>query len=317
MHLSENQLAAFRKRSVPAADLIAIDSHLAACEECRARLEPARLVLPPAVTHLTFEDVQALAEGKSRPSAASHARSCASCLAEVADLKAFLPQAAPRRSSFKYWAVAAALLAIVSPLTWKLSRKEPMPAEESALVQTALRDQRLPIPESIAALHLNSELLLGASPTQASFRVLQPLGGATITARPQFSWDAFDGATEYRVAIFDRDFKKIAESAVLTGLNWTPDRDFPTGATYSWSVTARRGDTEIRSPLPPAPEAQFIVPTAAELAHIDDLRQHYPKAHLLLACVYARAGALSDARRELALQPDSPAIRGLLASIPK
>jgi Putative zinc-finger len=40
-HLSTDQLERYRRRALPAAELLALDDHIAACEPCRERLAAA------------------------------------------------------------------------------------------------------------------------------------------------------------------------------------------------------------------------------------------------------------------------------------
>jgi anti-sigma factor ChrR (cupin superfamily) len=86
-HPSDETLASFLRRSASAGQLAEVDRHLAACEDCRTRLEKLtarsyswlvndiRQAAPQQ--HLEYEDVAALAEGRSVPAAAAHLRECA------------------------------------------------------------------------------------------------------------------------------------------------------------------------------------------------------------------------------------------------
>ena len=55
----------------------------------------------------------------------------------------------------------------------------------------------------------------------------------------------------------------------------------------------------MKAPVPPAPEARFQVVSAETAAEIDSARREHPANHLLLAVLYARAGALDDAAGEI------------------
>ena len=117
-HPTDATLAAFVRRTADAGSLIELDRHLAACADCRARLRSItgaadtlaalqRHISTRGAEHLTFEDVQALAENRASTEAAQHARVCPLCQAEVEDLRSVIVRTAPRRQW--YWAVAAAV----------------------------------------------------------------------------------------------------------------------------------------------------------------------------------------------------------------
>jgi len=103
------------------------------------------------------------------------------------------------------------------------------------------------------------------------------------------------------VAVFDENFEKVMESPALTGTEWEPDRPLPRGRIYNWQVTATIGGKTVHAPTPPAPEARFQV-VAQEIAdQMEAARRDHPDNHVLLAALYAKAGALADAGRELHL----------------
>jgi hypothetical protein len=359
-HLSDADLDAFRRRAPDPNVLIELDRHLADCADCRARLRSQSAAsgtvawLQHEISeaggggHLNYDDVRALAEGHSVPDAARHAAGCPSCRAEVEDLRAAIGQV-PRRRRW-YWAVAAAiLLAVASPLIWKswhspanaeftarvqddggtvaLDRKGKLhtssalaPADAAAVAE-ALRTGRLTTPEVVLELNRQKERLLGSGGTSArTFTLREPVGEAVLTGRPRFTWDRLEGAATYRVRVYDEEFRRLAESPPVSATEWTADRDLDAGHMYSWTVTADVGGQEIRAPLPPAPEAKFAVPSGGALAHIAEARRLHPEAHLLLASLYAGAGAWKQARAELEAlsrtNPDSAVVRGLEASLP-
>jgi hypothetical protein len=80
------------------------------------------------------------------------------------------------------------------------------------------------------------------------------------------------------------------------------------------------GGRQIRAPLPPAPEARFTVLAQPEAERLQQARQRYPDAHLMLAALFAQAGALEPARQELEAlaraNPGSPLVREIESSLP-
>lgn len=188
-------------------------------------------------------------------------------------------------------------------------------------VSLALKSARLPLDPAIAALPRNKETPLGRSDEVVPFELFHPSGEAAISDRPVFSWRELPRATAYRVSVYDGNANKIAESPEIAATQWTPDQPLSRGATYTWTVTATVGGQTVRAPVPPAPEARFVVLAADVVEPLIEAQREYPGAHLLLACLFARAGAFADARTEVralaAANPHSMLPRQLEDSLPK
>jgi anti-sigma factor RsiW len=153
------------------------------------------------------------------------------------------------------------------------------------------------LPASFSRLH--TETMLGAPEKAASFRVLTPVSCVAIGDRPAFAWEAMAGATSYRVMIYDVGYQKIAESPTLHEAKWQPSTALPRGTTYTWTVTAGGPAGSVREPAPPQPEAAFRVMKADEAALLQQEARRYAGDPLLLAVLYARAGAMPEAQAQL------------------
>ena len=139
------------------------------------------------------------------------------------------------------------------------------------------------------------------------------MGTAVMTDRPTFRWKPVAGASRYVVAIFDENFNQVAASPAITAAEWQLDQPLPRGRVYNWQVSATVGGKTVHSPVPPAPEARFQVAPPEAVAQIESARREHPANHLLLAALYARAGALDDAAAELdGLAATDPATAGTL-----
>ncbi|HTB20159.1 MAG TPA: tetratricopeptide repeat protein [Bryobacteraceae bacterium] len=316
----------------------------AQCTWLRADLAAA---LP--ADHLSEEAIQAAALGQSSPEAAEHLRSCPACRAEIDDLRLFIAAqrspGRPRRT--RLWAAAAAVLVVASTAAiWKIVQPagQPelvvtvrdsrgvvavdragvlhtpisLPPDYTALVTQSLKTGKLDSP-AMAGLARKPEFLLGDSTKQTQFALRQPVGETVATPQPEFSWTALLGATAYRVNIYDENFRGVAASPNLTSTTWMASQPLTPGQTYSWTVTARVGGRDVREPVPPAPEARFAVLAQARMDQLQAAERQYPDAHLLLAALYAQAGAFSGARRHLAAlqqeNPNSDLVRKLSASV--
>ncbi|MEO8033669.1 MAG: hypothetical protein ABI837_04505, partial [Acidobacteriota bacterium] len=102
--------------------------------------------------------------------------------------------------------------------------------------------------------------------------------------------------------------------------SWTPDTDLPPGRALSWQVTVYgKGGATTILPEPPDPPARFGIVSPAAASEIDAARRARPEDHLLLGLLYARAGILAEAVRELgshvAHHPDDIAAQRVLQSV--
>lgn len=105
-HLSATMIEQYRQRTLSAAELLAVDDHIAACQECRLQLAAAvpaatgvqATIAGPALAgeeafHLPREQLAAYVDGQIEPVereiAEGHLEYCGQCLDEVRDLRAF------------------------------------------------------------------------------------------------------------------------------------------------------------------------------------------------------------------------------------
>ncbi|HTT62695.1 MAG TPA: hypothetical protein VMG35_12660 [Bryobacteraceae bacterium] len=307
-----------------------------------------------AVGHLSYEDVRDAAEGKPSQAAVRHLESCQPCREEVADLAQFIPALASEPRAKRpvpvppvwRWAIAAILLAGLLPFAWwawrrsyepryrlalhdggavvaldsagKLHTPSPVPPVYAAQMQRALMTGRLPVPESYR--RAQPEVLLGSKPSPGPLLTIRhPSSEAVLTGRPRFEWTAPPGAGRYRVSVYDRAFRQVAQSPELNESQWIPPDELAAGQQYTWVVTARVAQQEVRAPVPPAPEARFTVLSRAEAASLEQLQRQYPDQHLMLAVSFAQAGVLSIARQEVEAlaraNPASPVVLEMEASL--
>jgi hypothetical protein len=145
------------------------------------------------------------------------------------------------------------------------------------------------------------------------------VGTVTMSDRPAFRWSAFDGADTCVVRIYDADFNEVAASPWLSETSWTVTRALERGRIYSWQVTARAGAKEIISPVKPAPEARFMTLDRAKANELAEAKSASAGSHLTLGILYAQAGLLDEAERELQAllraNPQSALAEKLLRSV--
>jgi hypothetical protein len=181
------------------------------------------------------------------------------------------------------------------------------PSHQQA-VRTALTAGRIGTPPELAELTKKAGVLMGGKAEGVSFALLSPVGTVVRTTRPTFHWQPLDGASAYVVNIYDSSFSKVATSPQLSATQWTIPSSLRHGIAYLWQVTALKDGKEIKSPVQPAPEARFKILEQAKVDELERVRRAYPNSHLLLGTLYAQAGLLDDAEREL---------RALVAANPK
>ncbi|HEV3332364.1 MAG TPA: zf-HC2 domain-containing protein [Bryobacteraceae bacterium] len=102
-HLSDEQIEAYRRRSLAAAQLLAVSEHIGGCEACRTRLAApdelaagirnvkAALQSTAGSVHLTYEALEAYVDGtmasENRVGLEAHTRDCPSCAADLEALQ--------------------------------------------------------------------------------------------------------------------------------------------------------------------------------------------------------------------------------------
>jgi anti-sigma factor RsiW len=200
----------------------------------------------------------------------------------------------------------------------KLSGAEDLPPAYQELLRKTLTSQRIERSSQLQGLTRPPSSLMGAN-EEREFSVLAPAGVVLISDRPAFRWSRLEGATGYVVEVYDEQFKKVTASPTITTLSWTATQPLSRGQVYSWQVKAVKDGQEVKVPRPPAPQAKFRVIDQGRLNEILAAEQAYGSSHLTLALLYARAGILSEAERELRVlqkaNPQSEIVRKLMRQL--
>ena len=112
-HLSETQLTEYRERALSPRELLAVDSHLASCDECHARLTRilpgvAKLESGEDPFHLDYKQhlepyVDGTANDIDREIVDSHVAVCSTCAAELRDLLEFKQQPVGHDGTKSWW----------------------------------------------------------------------------------------------------------------------------------------------------------------------------------------------------------------------
>jgi hypothetical protein len=202
--------------------------------------------------------------------------------------------------------------------TGRLVGLEELPEASRSLVRSVLTTKSLPKPEVLDKLTAPSIRLMDPTARENTFGLLGPSGPVIATDQPNLRWQALAGATSYTVSVFDADFNRVTRSAPQATTQWTSTK-LRRGTIYSWEVVAVRNGEEVRSPVAPAPKAQFKILEAEKLRELTNLKTHRPISHLALGLTYARFGLLAEAEEQLKIlareNPNSPVATRLLRTV--
>jgi cytoskeletal protein RodZ len=232
------------------------------------------------------------------------------------------PTESTKDSNTDQFAVAASLedngRKIQLDNTGKLIGLEELPEASRSLVRSVLANKTLSKPEVLDKLTAPSITLMDPTARENTFGLLGPSGTVIATDRPNLRWQALAGAESYTVSVFDADFNRVTRSAPQTATQWTSPA-LRRGMIYSWEVVAVRNGQEVRSPVAPAPRAQFKILEAEKLLELTNLKKHKPISHLTLGLTFARFGLLVEAEGQLQIlareNPNSPVATRLLRTV--
>lgn len=327
-HPSAEALARFRRGELDPAEMLAIDEHLAACDECAAAPAAdveARWHQALAGTHLTYDDIERRLDGRAGEDETAefetHLASCAMCRDEWHDLQSVTRP--PRRRTWIRYAIAACIAGIVililllrprpAPNAPPVVRRAPVPTETQTTppapphdtfaealrqidpslrtVAVALMDGTLPSEALLRSLRAGGGGERSIAPSPGELAVLSPVGVVVGDERPLFRWS---GTPPFTVEIFDERMQLLAATRRLDDTEWKATSALPRGKTLMWQIRRDRdGGSEI-APRPPEPPARFRIITA-EAQHAIDAAASPLEAALL----YAREGMVEEAREKM------------------
>lgn len=201
----------------------------------------------------------------------------------------------------------------------KLQGLAALSSAHQQLIKNALRSGRVVTPATISEVTMKAGVLMSGSSPGVSFTLQSPVGTFVQSSRPTFHWRPLQGATSYIVTVYDAGFGVVAKSEELSKTEWMPPNDLERGLTFRWQVTANVNGKQVKTPVPPAPEARFKIIEPAKVEEVQRTRQTVANSHLALGLLYAQAGLLDDAERELQMlmraNPQANAAKRLLQSV--
>jgi hypothetical protein len=182
----------------------------------------------------------------------------------------------------------------------QLTGLESLPTARQERVRLALASRKLDIPGAARDLSQFRSATMGTGSGQ-SFGLASPVGTITASDRPVFRWRAINGALGYKVTISDpaAGYEEIASSPELQNTQWTVSKRLPRGRIFSWQIIALTSAGEVKAPSAAEGEARFKVLEKDKAYDVALAEQTCAGRHLVLGVIYAEAGLLEDADREL------------------
>jgi hypothetical protein len=166
-------------------------------------------------------------------------------------------------------------------------------------VSLVLTTGNLKMPAGMEELRGDSRSFMGSGGDSGRHPILTPVGVVVESDSPTFSWRPLDGATAYTIGVYDSELNKIAVSEPLRDTEWKIPQSLKRGEIYTWQVRASLGSREIILPAVDLPDAKFKVLESSWLRRLERARRAAGDSHLVLGILYARAGLLGEAEREL------------------
>jgi hypothetical protein len=312
-HLSIADLERVRGGAASAEETEAVGRHVAECGECAALADQTFAVAGSVAAFQAAFDVEDVPEREPRPlrPLVLWAGAAAAAIAAVVFL---VPR--PRESGP---AVLRARPQLVQPRASVPAPTPPIavarPAEWDALVAETRRSGALPFPAEIRELAAGDSF---RGPDEGVARdQVWPAATAIAEDRPDLRWPAREG--DRSVVTVTSGGKEIARSEPLAASHWRVPVPLERGRMFRWQVNVERGEESSVIPAPPAPPAIFRVITAREQEALVRARSEAGDDHLLLGLLYARAGLVAEARRELNAHERAtrdPLVHGLLRQLP-
>ncbi|HET6978758.1 MAG TPA: zf-HC2 domain-containing protein [Pyrinomonadaceae bacterium] len=201
----------------------------------------------------------------------------------------------------------------------QLEGLDDLPRDLKDNIERALATRRLRDSPALTGWPTGAGVLRSELEQQNTFAPLEPLDVVLETDRPQFHWQALEGASQYVVTIHDAKFREVGRSGPITGTEWTATNSLERGVIYSWQVSALKDGETIVSPKPPLREARFRILDQRDVVALATLKRTSGNSHLVMGVFYWRHGLIKEAQREFQTlakaNPNSTVVAELLASI--
>jgi hypothetical protein len=306
-HVSADELARFRGGNLSADELLAIDDHLAACEQCRAQLRNATLQQATEGWEFALQSDE-VRTPKRRWMAIAVAAAAAAMLIVLLMMPRGTEPVPPPRGTISTPRPAPNVNDVLrdGERMYKVDRGQVLGLRpDLQTVADQILDGTLPSVHEVRRLSPPVGAMRGSDESDDAIRLRSPVGVVVEDDRPLFVWTHPPGTDWSRVEVFDTTLRRVAASERSSRTQWRPSEPLARGATYLWQVRGSRGDVVLTAPAPPLAPVRFKVVSAAAAKELDAARTS--GSRLILALLYAREGELAAARAQLeALAAENP-----------
>ncbi|MEK6289267.1 MAG: hypothetical protein AABO57_26445 [Acidobacteriota bacterium] len=185
-------------------------------------------------------------------------------------------------------------------------------------IERALLAKNLTMPPAIEMLDRTPAIAIrGNRASIQSFTIARPFTTLINNDRPTFSWTTLNGATSYKVSVYDADLHLVETSEPLEETQWSMPDLLEAGIVYTWTVTALKDGQEIIAPASPA-RAEFKILGKPELRKLNRMVSR-TTSHAARGVLYAEAGLLDEAEKEfqayLVAHPHDDRVKNLLQTV--
>ncbi len=309
-HLTGADLDRIRRGAASAEEAAAVGRHVRECAECQALAdEHLAIVDSAAAFEAAFSAEESEGGAQSMPQRRVVLWAGAAAAAAVIAILLVTPRPGEPRSTTAP-IVRVAPPAGVPPVK-VVPRARARRPEWDGLLEETRRTGRLAFPADIREL-ATPDMFRG-EPSAVAVSAMWPVATAIDEERPELRWPDVDGARF--VVVLTSGGNELARSGSLTTSHWRVPIALRRGQVVRWQVRMDRGETTSILPAPPAPPAIFRSISEEEHQEIARAKAEAPDDHLLIGLLYARAGVVEEARRELGASQDPLASR-LLEQLP-
>ena len=194
-----------------------------------------------------------------------------------------------------------------------------LPPDIKESIERALATRRLHDSPALTGWSTGAGILRSELENQNTFAPLAPMDVVIETDRPEFRWQASEGARHYIVTIYDAKLREVGSSGPIIGTEWTTPNSLERGVTYSWQISAVKDGQTIVSPKPPLREARFRILDQRAVVALAKLKKSAGSSHLVMGVFYWKHGLIPESEREFQAlakaNPKSTAVAELLANI--
>jgi hypothetical protein len=264
-HVAQDDLEAYFNGRLTSPKLDYCQTHLDACDACRAELEDLRTFRSRSTGLSGSEPVGRELERRKRRRRLQSSLVAVGATVCVAAIAAVLWWGHEKSRASKASVAAIDTHSAVAPPKGTMAPVATV-ANATAGMQSRGTTPTSIQPSTTAQLSGRASVPPAALPVNTRFALLGPFGEAVSDTRPEFSWQPLAGAAHYSVVIVDEGLHPVQRSHALRTTLWRPRRPLRRGHTYLWQVTATlRGGTKVVASEPSEARVR-IAPATPKLA---------------------------------------------------